>query len=210
MAEAEEDDDQTTSTSSSSFDEEEEEENDELQQLQQLLQRPPRSYMHHQNQQQQQQAQGDDDRILIKTMLQTLGFEKKYIDKAIRVYEKNYGRGNYNPDDITQIILRLQEKDEIKKQKEQLLVMNLEPKLAEEIFGRGKYGFASKSKSKTKTKTSGYHSGDIVIYRNEIRAQVLDKLDDYLQISWPINKAIYQRAILWIHIFHIKRREKSP
>eukprot|EP01083_Nonionella_stella_P215115 774539_1 len=120
-----EEDIESTSTTSSSFDDEDEDtDEDEQQQIAQLLQRPARVQQQQNNQ---QQLDDNDDRILVRTMLETLGFEKRYIDKAIRVYEKSYGRDNYNPDDITQIILRLQEKEEIRKQKQQLLAMNLEP-----------------------------------------------------------------------------------
>eukprot|EP01084_Bolivina_argentea_P135042 238034_1 len=216
-----EEDIESTSTTSSSFDDEDEDtDEDEQQQIAQLLQRPARVQQQQNNQ---QQLDDNDDRILVRTMLETLGFEKRYIDKAIRVYEKSYGRDNYNPDDITQIILRLQEKEEIRKQKQQLLAMNLEPKLAEEIFGKSKYHFGksksksksskikskSKMKSKIKSKTFGYYSGDIVIYKNKIKAQILDKFDDYLQISFPINKQIYQRAIIWIHYLNVKPKQSK-
>merc|ERR1712154_571898 len=140
---------------------------------------------------------GNDDRILTKTMLETLGFQKKYIDRAIRVYEKNYGTEHYSQDELIQIILRLQDKEEMKRQKEQLLAMNLEPKLAQEIFGMNKF------KKKKKSKSSGYHSGDIVVYRDEIKGQILDKMDEYIQVSWPLNKPIYQRAVLWINMNEI-------
>merc|ERR1711997_1089545 len=82
--------------------------------------------------------------------------------------------------------------------------MNLEPKLAQEIFGN-KY----RMKPKSKSKTSGYHSGDVIIYRDQIKGQILDKMDDYVQVSWPINKPIYQRAILWCNVADIKRKENK-
>ena len=127
--------------------------------------------------------------------------------------KKNYGTGSYNPDDITQIILRLQDKEAMKKQKQELLAMDLDPKLAEEIFGnkygkKGKYGKKS-SKSKYSSKTSGFHSGDIIVYRDKILCQILDKLDEYLQISWPITKPLYQRAILWANIDRCAKRKKE-
>ena len=93
--------------------------------------------------------------------------------------------------------------------------MNLDPKLAEEIFGnkygkKGKYGKSSKSKrDKYPSRTSGFHSGDVIVYRDKIICQILDKLDEYLQISWPITKPIYQRAILWANIDQCAKRKKE-
>merc|ERR1712048_1331139 len=83
--------------------------------------------------------------------------------------------------------------------------MNLNPKLAEEIFGK-KY----KSKSKKKSdKSSGYHSGDVVLYRNKITVQILDKLDDYVQVSWPVKKPLYNRAVLWVNVSKIAKKQNE-
>eukprot|EP01083_Nonionella_stella_P140288 429882_1 len=198
---AEQNDDDTSSSSSSdassSFDDDEDTDHEleEQQQLEQIFQRAAAP-----------QPRGDNnDRLLVMTMLRSLGFEKKHIERGIRLYEKSYGTDNYNPDDVTQIILRLQEKEEIKKQKRQLLAMNLDPKLAAELFGDHghKYGIKSKSNSAT----SGYHRGDIVTYREKISAQIMDRFDEYLLICWPITKPVYQRAVLWVNVKDIIQKK---
>merc|ERR1711933_666711 len=97
----------------------------------------------------------NENRDVIKTLLSSLGFQQKFIAKALRVYEKSYGTEHYSQDELIQIILRMQDKEDkknkMKKQKAQMLEMNLNPKLAEEIFGK-KY---KKSKKKG-GKSSGY------------------------------------------------------
>eukprot|EP01083_Nonionella_stella_P051704 137271_1 len=49
----------------------------------------------------------------IQEMLVSMGFQPNYIQRAFRVYEKNYGH-SYNVEVITEIIVRLQNKDKIK------------------------------------------------------------------------------------------------
>ena len=44
--------------------------------------------------------------------------------------QKTYGADKFNADDLTQIMLRVQEKDEMKRQ-----IMAMDPKMAEEMFG---------------------------------------------------------------------------
>ncbi len=36
-----------------------------------------------------------------------------------------------------------------------------------------------------------------------------DQFDDYLQISFPINKQMYQRAIIWVHYLDIKPKQSK-
>eukprot|EP01084_Bolivina_argentea_P268927 456916_1 len=45
--------------------------------------------------------------------LVSLGFQKNYIGRAFKVYEKNYGF-SYNIEVMTEIIVRLQNKDKLK------------------------------------------------------------------------------------------------
>eukprot|EP01083_Nonionella_stella_P287383 978213_1 len=52
-----------------------------------------------------------------------MGFQKNYIDRAFKVYEKNYGH-SYNTKVITEIISRLQNKDNDKK-KRKLTPLNI-------------------------------------------------------------------------------------
>eukprot|EP01084_Bolivina_argentea_P240177 403568_1 len=49
----------------------------------------------------------------IQEMLVSMGFPKDYIGRAFKVYEKNYGH-SYNVEVITEIIVRLQNKDKSK------------------------------------------------------------------------------------------------
>eukprot|EP01084_Bolivina_argentea_P135043 238035_1 len=37
----------------------------------------------------------------------------------------------------------------------------------------------------------------------------IDQFEDYLQISFPINKQIYQRAIIWIHYLNVKPKQSK-
>ena len=46
----------------------------------------------------------------IQQILISMGFPSNYIGRAFKVYEKNYGYG-YNVEVITEIIVRLQNKD---------------------------------------------------------------------------------------------------
>merc|ERR1712130_672472 len=50
----------------------------------------------------------------ITSMLISMGFPPNYIQRAFKVYEKNYGH-SYNVEVITEIIVRLQNKDKAKK-----------------------------------------------------------------------------------------------
>merc|ERR1712130_637475 len=52
----------------------------------------------------------------ITSMLISMGFPPNYIQRAFKVYEKNYGH-SYNVEVITEIIVRLQNKDKAKKAK---------------------------------------------------------------------------------------------
>eukprot|EP01084_Bolivina_argentea_P038454 71086_1 len=52
-----------------------------------------------------------------------MGFQKNYIDRACKIYEKNYGH-SYNTEVITEIIRRLQNKDNDKK-KRKLTPLNI-------------------------------------------------------------------------------------
>eukprot|EP01084_Bolivina_argentea_P016967 31686_1 len=54
----------------------------------------------------------ESDKISIQKMLNSMGFLPNYIDRAFKIYEKNYGYG-YNIEVITDIIVRLQCKDEV-------------------------------------------------------------------------------------------------
>eukprot|EP01083_Nonionella_stella_P312601 1118699_1 len=50
---------------------------------------------------------------VIQEMLGSMGFEPNYMQRAFKVYEKNYGH-SYNVEVITEIIIRLQNKDQVK------------------------------------------------------------------------------------------------
>ena len=52
-------------------------------------------------------------RTVIKEMLMSMGMDEPYIDRAFKVYEKNYGQ-NCNVEVLTEIIVRLQYKDKYK------------------------------------------------------------------------------------------------
>ena len=51
----------------------------------------------------------------IQEMLLSMGFPSSYIGRAFKVYEKNYGH-DYNVEVLTELIIRLQNKDKVKKQ----------------------------------------------------------------------------------------------
>eukprot|EP01083_Nonionella_stella_P153343 492613_1 len=50
---------------------------------------------------------------VIQEMFVSMGFQPNYIQRGFKVYEKNYGH-SYNVEVITEIIIRLQNKDEMK------------------------------------------------------------------------------------------------
>eukprot|EP01083_Nonionella_stella_P178094 628110_1 len=54
---------------------------------------------------------------VIQEMLGSMGFEPNYMQRAFKVYEKNYGH-SYNVEVITEIIIRLQNKDQVKLNKQ--------------------------------------------------------------------------------------------
>eukprot|EP01084_Bolivina_argentea_P008721 16319_1 len=58
----------------------------------------------------------ESDKISIQKQLFSMGFLPNYIDTAFKIYETNYGYG-YNIEVITDIIVRLQCKDEVKQNK---------------------------------------------------------------------------------------------
>eukprot|EP01083_Nonionella_stella_P076680 209088_1 len=49
----------------------------------------------------------------IQQMMVDMGMDKSYIQRAFKVYEKNYGH-SYNIEVITEIVVRLQHKDKCK------------------------------------------------------------------------------------------------
>merc|ERR1719242_426563 len=143
----------------------------------------------------------------MKAFLRSMGFEKRNIHKAIRRYEKTYGADQFNPDDLTRIMLNVQEKDEMKRQ-----LMAMDPKMAEEVFG-GKLSHhplqQNDDSAKLKMEQSrGFGVGSVVLYRQEIECQILAEMDEYVQISWPIDKAVYQRAVIWCKTESVEKRKK--
>lgn len=58
------------------------------------------------------------DKQNVANTLQMLGVARKYISRAIKVYEKHYGQ-KYNIEVIIEIIYRLKVKDKLKRQKRQ-------------------------------------------------------------------------------------------
>ena len=59
-----------------------------------------------------------DDQRNVKNTLQMLGVERKYISRALNVYQKHYGQ-KYIIEIIIELIYRLKVKDKLKKQKHQ-------------------------------------------------------------------------------------------
>ena len=47
--------------------------------------------------------------------------------------------------------------------------------------------------------------GDVVVYRQNILCQILAEMDGYIQIAWPQNKPLYQRAVLWVKTNRVRK-----
>eukprot|EP01083_Nonionella_stella_P186142 680714_1 len=58
----------------------------------------------------------------IKTMLVAMGFQPSHVERALKVYKKNYGYGGVNVEVITEIVVRLQNKDKTKLKEKSKLV----------------------------------------------------------------------------------------
>ena len=108
-------------------------------------------------------------------------------------------------------MLRLQEKDELKQQ-----LMAMDPAMAEEVFGANEVeqiglDDAEALKRAMKAKQRGFGVGDVVVYREDILCQILAEMEEHIQISWPLHKAVYQRAVIWCKADCVRKWEKpSP
>eukprot|EP01083_Nonionella_stella_P225266 801057_1 len=109
----------------------------------------------------------------IQEMLVSMAFEPTYIQRAFKVYERNYGR-SYNVEVITEIIVRLQNKDKIK--------------LNRKKSGHAKDKHAPKEPPKEPPKVS---PTSFMLFADEIRPRVQSEYPNTL--SGPLLKIIDQK-----------------
>eukprot|EP01084_Bolivina_argentea_P266758 452602_1 len=167
------------------------------------------------------------DYLITYEQLISIGFTKHYIDRALKVYERNYGkRFNYSMEVIIEIISRLQKKDKnkAKQKKFHTSKITIEKHTWSQIHGNKSKkskitqlnanhnnglneeeskdiysNVSNKPNNESKNNDYGYSKGDIVLYK-QYKAEIIkisDK-DDAVKISYPLRG--YQQKQIWVHI----------
>merc|ERR1719203_468667 len=108
----------------------------------------------------------------MRAMLLSLGFDKRNIKRAIRRYEKTYGLEQFSTDNLTQIMLKVQEEQS--------------GALAQALLG----GFDADSAAKRSSKV-----GTIGTVRGGTLVMILGEMDGQLLISWPVVDSVNGKTV---------------